>query len=294
MTHTGIECFLAICRHKTASAAANALYITQPSLSARLKSLEQQVGTQLFYRCKGSREMTLTQAGREFYELAKQYEALIGKMKKLGQPNTSTLRIACFSSLDTYLLPAVYRHFLQENPQYSLQTSDLGPTPGGQSVLQGSADLAFTTEAIFTNQLMRVPVFTEPMVLVCATDSPLQGTVTPSDLPPQKEIFVAWNLAFSGWHRKTFGYSRPHLRVSTMMQLRQFLEQEKGWAIVPISVAQGLTATGSVRQLETDIPFPRREVAYVVSAQQPVPALHAFQTCLRQVLSQHPEFEVLL
>ena len=40
MTYTEIECFLAICRYKTGSRAAEALYITQPSLSTRLKTLE--------------------------------------------------------------------------------------------------------------------------------------------------------------------------------------------------------------------------------------------------------------
>ena len=60
MTYTEIECFLAICRYKTGSRAAEALYITQPSLSTRLKTLEKELGGQLFYRKKGSREMTLT------------------------------------------------------------------------------------------------------------------------------------------------------------------------------------------------------------------------------------------
>ena len=294
MTYTGIECFLAICRHKTASAAANALYITQPSLSARLKALEQQLGAQLFYRNKGSREMTLTQAGRKFYRLALQYEALIEEMKELGNENKVTLRIACFSSLDTYLLPAVYRLFLQTNPQYTLQPWDLGPASGGQSVLQDACDLAFTTEQVPNSQLQRVPVFSEPMVLICIADLPLQSPVKPSDLSPENEIFVAWNRSFPGWHQKVLGYSRPQLRVSTMVQLRQFLEQEKGWAIVPISVAEGLVAEGGFRKLETDIPLPRREIAYVVSAHRPVPALRAFLDCLRQVLANHPEFEILL
>ena len=83
MTNTGIECFLAICRHKTASAAARSLYITQPSLSARLKVLEQEVGAQLFFRNKGSREMQLTQAGQEFYQLAVQYETLVRQMQQV-------------------------------------------------------------------------------------------------------------------------------------------------------------------------------------------------------------------
>ena len=238
--------------------------------------------------------MTLTQAGQRFYQLAQQYETLLEEMRALGYENNATLRISCFNSLDTYLLPAVYRLFLQNNPQFSLQTKEQGPIPGGQRVLQRYADLAFTTEPVFDSRLLRVPVFTEPTVLLCAADSPLQGTVTLSDLSPQKEIYVAWNSNFPAWHQKALGYSRPQLCVSTMVQLRQFLEQEKGWTIVPISVAKGMLAEGNIRQLETDIPLPRREIAYVVSAQRPVPALRAFQDCLRQVLTQYPELEVLL
>ena len=144
MTHAGIECFLSICRHKTASAAARALYITQPSLSARLKVLEQEIGAPLFYRSKGSREMQLTNTGHEFHQLALQYEALINKMKTLGEEKKNTLRISCFSSLDTYLLAPVYRLFLQKNPQFSLQILDIGSAPVSQYILQGTVDLAFT------------------------------------------------------------------------------------------------------------------------------------------------------
>ena len=43
MTQTEIACFLAICRHKTGIRAAEALYITQPSLSTRLKTLEKEL-----------------------------------------------------------------------------------------------------------------------------------------------------------------------------------------------------------------------------------------------------------
>ena len=121
MTNTGIECCLAICRYKTGSAAAQALYITQPSLSARLRVLEREVGVPLFYRTKGSREMILTEKGKEFYQLAVQYESLIKKMKKLGDSRETTLRIACFNSLATYHLPPVYELFSQSNPQIALQ-----------------------------------------------------------------------------------------------------------------------------------------------------------------------------
>lgn len=294
MTNTGIECFLAICRHKTASAASRALYITQPSLSARLKVLEQEVGAPLFYRNKGSREMQLTNIGHEFYQLALQYEVLINKMKTLGDEKKNTLRIACFSSLDTYLLAPVYKLFLQTNPQFSLQIQDVGNLSVTQGILQGETDLSFTSGNIYISQLQKVPIFSEPMVLICAADSTLQGPVTQSELTPQNEVLVKWSYDFTHWHQEVFGYSMPPLCVSTMMQLQQFLEQEKGWSIVPLSVAKGLTAEGNIRQLETDMPLPRREISYVINPKRPIPALDAFLDCLRQVLTNYPEFEILL
>jgi len=294
MTHTGIECFLAICRHKTGSAAAQSLYITQPSLSARLKVLEQEVGVQLFYRRKGSREMVLTSAGQEFYQLAVQYEELVEKMHKLGQPEHTTLRIACFNSLGTYLLPAVYRLFLQSNPGISLQMQDMEMAAASQSILRGQTDLAFTSGHVSDSQLRQLPAFSEPMVMVCAADSRWQGEVALSRLPEQEEVFVQWSGDFARWHRKVFGNAQPQLGVSIMTQLRQFLEQADRWAIVPLSVAKGLAEECSIRQLKTDIPLPRREISCVVSSQRPMPEMDGFLDCLRKVLITYPEFEILL
>lgn len=294
MTHTGIECFLAICHHKTGSAAAQSLYITQPSLSARLKVLEREVGARLFYRCKGSREMVLTHAGREFYQLAVQYEALIKKMQNVGNSKKTALRISCFNSLGTYLLPAVYRLFLQTNPRISLQMQDMEIATACRSILQGETDLAFTAGHISDSQLQQLPAFSEQMVLICVGDSQLRAPVVLSELPHQAEIFVQWSHDFTCWHQKVLGNSQPLLCVSMMAQLRQFLEQENRWAIVPISVAKGLAAECDIRQLETDIPLPRREISCVVSSQRPVPALDAFLDCLRQVLTTYPEIEILL
>lgn len=294
MTNTGIECFLAICRHKTGSAAAQSLFITQPSLSARLKVLEREVGVQLFYRQKGSREMTLTPAGREFYQLALQHEILVDKMHKLGASQPTTLRVSCFNSLGTYLLPSVYQLFLQTNPQINLQMQDMEIAVASQSILQGKTDLAFTTGTIFGSGLHQIPIFSEPMVMICSAASLLQTPVTLSLLPSQEEVYVQWSHSFSQWHQKFLEDSPPHLCVSIMAQLRQFLEQENRWAIVPLSVARGLEEECSIRYLETDIPLPRRNVSCVISSDSQVLAIKEFLDCLQQVLLTYPEIKSLL
>lgn len=215
-------------------------------------------------------------------------------MQNVGNAKKTTLRISCFNSLGTYLLPAVYRLFLQTNSQIRLQMQDMEMAAASQSILQGETDLAFIAGHVSDSQLRQFPAFSEPMVLICAADSQLQAPVVLSELPPQEEVFVQWSHDFTRWHQKVLGNSQPRLCVSIMAQLRQFLEREERWAIVPISVAKGLATECNIQQLETDVPLPRREISYVVSAQRPVPALDTFLDCLRQVLTTYPENEIFL
>ena len=72
MTDLEIEVFLTIYKHKNFSKAAEQMFMSQSSISERLKALENKLGFVLFQRNKGGREITLTPEGRVFYELALQ------------------------------------------------------------------------------------------------------------------------------------------------------------------------------------------------------------------------------
>ena len=292
MTYTEIECFLAICRYKTGSRAAEALYITQPSLSTRLKTLEKEVGGKLFFRNKGSREMTLTPAGQEFYALALQYEILTQKMLQVCKKAPEKLRVSSLDSLDTFLLPQVYEKFLQTYPHIRLEIQDMDVEPASQSIHAGGTDLAFTTGPNTDRGLKQILLFLEPMVLVCSEDAPLQGTVGTEQLALVPEVFIEWSSAFTRWHLQSLGLL-PKLSISIMNHLQQFLEKGNCWSIVPISVAYGLEQRCKIRRLETTFPMPKREVSYVVApGSDKNVAISAFCDCLREVVSQYPELEM--
>ena len=70
MTYGDMEAFLAIMRHGSITAAAEALFITQPALSRKLKSLERELGFRLFERVQGRHKLSLTGKGQEFVPLA--------------------------------------------------------------------------------------------------------------------------------------------------------------------------------------------------------------------------------
>ena len=294
MTQTGIQCFLAICRHKTGSAAAQALYITQPSLSARLKLLEDSLGVSLFYRQKGSREMVLTPEGREFYPLALEYEALMDKMQNIGNHQLSNLRISSYNSLATYVLPAVYQRLLEQHPHFGLSIQDMELSAASRSILNGETDLAFTSGIVADSRLLQIPAFSEPMVLVCADKNRFSEPVMPNQLSLRDEVYVDWSNRFSQWHMRTLCPAHPQLCVSIMNHLQQFLSQGSRWAIVPVTVAAGLARELPLQQVKTGFALPRREVSCVVEAQAKLPVLDVFFDCLRQVLGTYPEIEILL
>ena len=82
MTYGDVEAFLAILRNGSITAAAEALFITQPALSRKLKSLEQELGVRLFEREQGRHYLTLTAKGQEFCPLAEKW------MSYTGRPST--------------------------------------------------------------------------------------------------------------------------------------------------------------------------------------------------------------
>lgn len=82
-----LQAFLTVVQEKTISKAAEALHISQPALSRKLKNLEAEVGTTLFHR--GSHEITLTDSGRYLFDRGKQILSLIDSTEKnLAQNNT--------------------------------------------------------------------------------------------------------------------------------------------------------------------------------------------------------------
>ena len=88
------------------TAAAQALYITQPTLSARLQTLEDEVGTPLFVRGKGLRRLELTDAGSRFLPLAQR--TLSPTQLPLEQPLAGTfgvpLAVSCWLVLGMWAL----------------------------------------------------------------------------------------------------------------------------------------------------------------------------------------------
>jgi DNA-binding transcriptional LysR family regulator len=117
-----MECFLAVARLGNVSRAAEEMFLTQPTLTARLKGLEEEVGDQLFVRT--SRGMRLTDAGKEFLPHA---ERVIGsfeegkrRVAELQGASGGQLVLGASPGVGTYALPGLLERFTAAYPQVSI------------------------------------------------------------------------------------------------------------------------------------------------------------------------------
>lgn len=291
-----IQAFLEVCRNKSISRAAEKLFISQSSLSTRIRILERRLGYALFIRGKGSRSVMLTDKGEKFLGLAFKYQEILEEMYALGQDTGGEkLRISSMNSLGTHLLTPVYERFMTENPDITLEIQDTDPAHLGLE--KGLTDLAFTTTKFESPVVQVRPAFSEPMFFLCAEASNYKERVKIEDLDPEYEIYVDWSYEFVHWHSQLFHGRQPKLALSLMNQLQFFLQKENHWAFVPASVAAGLLAEGGIRKLSTSFVIPPRVInCLCLEKAMESRRVRRFLECLRQVLleMEQVKFEIFI
>lgn len=291
MTSLEIEAFLAVHNAGSVTKAAERLYISQSSLSTRLRTLERELGCPLFHRSKGSRGLSLTPEGERFLPLARQHKDLEDKMRALGRvkPADRLLRVSSLNSIGSYLLPPAYDRFTRLWPGIRLQIKDISTAEAREALERDELDLAFSTLSGSTEQITALPFLAEPMTLLCAAASDYPDPVPLEALDPAHEVYSFWCADLQQWHRTAFGAdAEPQVRLELMSQIRLFTAQPGAWAIVPLSIAEALRDAEDLRVCRTNFDIPTRRL-YILCRREALATepVTQFLDCLRTVLQEH-------
>ncbi|MCU0551451.1 MAG: LysR substrate-binding domain-containing protein [Leptolyngbya sp. Prado105] len=118
-----IRVFLEVARHLSFTEAADALNLTQPAVSAKIKSLESELGTSLFHRL--GRKIQLTEVGEFLLEegakLIQVENQLIQKIEQIKKGKHGSLKIGCTMALAEGWLPKVVFEYRQQYPTIQVQ-----------------------------------------------------------------------------------------------------------------------------------------------------------------------------
>lgn len=239
MTQLEIEAFLSVVQTGNVTKAAEILYISQPALSRRLKTLEQELGYTLFERKKGSRVLELTLEGAAFLPLAEQWRDLLAESRSvIEKSKRPVLRVGAVDSVNAYIMFRVYRRLMDEVQGIRFKIVDNSSFDAYRLMEVRSLDLSLVAYPMYVKGISAVPLFSEEMRLIGDKRLFPEESMHPSQLDVRQELYVDWNREFVQWHEFWFGNDvQPKVFTSKMAFLEKMLLEGGGWAIVPASVA---------------------------------------------------------
>src|SRR3970040_1077860 len=182
------------------SEAAEALHTSQPGVSKQIRSLEDELGIEVFVR-HGKRLVSVTEPGKAVIAIAERILAEAGNLKRAGEEfandKIGTLTVAATHTQARYLLPKAVAAFKRRYPQVELHLHQGNPTQICDQVAAGEADLCVATEMIDRYaELVSLPVHQWNRVGVVRPKHPLLKGALPLEKLAQYPI-VTHDFAFA-------------------------------------------------------------------------------------------------
>jgi LysR family transcriptional regulator, hydrogen peroxide-inducible genes activator len=172
MTLTELKYIVAVAREKHFGRAADACFISQPTLSVSIKKLEEELEVKLFER--NANEVTVTPLGEEIVRQAQsvlEQAANIKEIAKRGKdPLAGALKLGVIYTIGPYLLPALVRQAIARTPQMPLMLQENFTVKLLEMLRTGEIDCAIMAEPFPDTGLATAALYDEPfMVAVPST-----------------------------------------------------------------------------------------------------------------------------
>lgn len=173
----GLQAFVQIANYGTFHQAADALSITQPALSRRMRNLENRLGVKLFDRT--TRRVSLTSIGRDFIPHARRLvgdlEQSLAGLKDKARHGTGHVIMACIPTVARSLLPEVLKEYSDKYPDNHVRILDDSSSEAIQAVLRGEAEFGISVVDKKVMEIEFERLFEDPFVIACRPDHPLAG-----------------------------------------------------------------------------------------------------------------------
>ena len=166
MTLTELKYIVAVAREKHFGRAAEACFVSQPTLSVAIKKLEDELEIKLFER--NASEVALTPLGEEIVRQAQgvlEQAAGIKEIAKRGKdPLAGPLRLGVIYTIGPYLLPDLVRRAIQTTPQMPLMLQENFTVKLLEMLRTGEIDCAILAEPFPDTGLAMAPLYDEPFM----------------------------------------------------------------------------------------------------------------------------------
>lgn len=193
MTLTELRYIVAVARERHFGRAAEACFVSQPTLSVAIKKLEDELDLKLFER--GSNEVTVTPLGEQVVRQAQavlEQAAEIREIAKRGKdPLAGPLKLGIIYTIGPYLLPQLVSRAIERTPQMPLMLQENFTVKLLEMLRTGELDCAIMAEPFPDTGLAVAPLYDEPFVIAVPHAHPFASrSAIPADELKQETMLL--------------------------------------------------------------------------------------------------------
>ena len=265
---TQIQCFLSVARMQSFSRAAQALYLTQPSVSRYIGQLEREWGVELFQR--RGRNVVLTPQGEEYYRLCLRCQGEFADLRRkhmaAGDQASLSLQYSVFPAWSISKL--LYEGMEEVKGRHANWDISLRLCPAGalvDNLLRGQVDVIFTVGGVLRHhqELEVRPLLELPQIILYSNLHPLakKPALTPRDFAGEEFLFVPDEVLTSEMIarqaksvERRYGFPMRTRLLADTDELTLALELGQGVALMDVWSRYQNNAV--MKQLPIDLPVP--------------------------------------
>lgn len=245
MDTQALAAFVAVVDHQSFSDAADVLHLTQPAVSKRLASLENQLGSPLLER--GQRNLSLTETGRRLLPYARRildelHNARLDLATTTGKIG-GRLPVIASHHIGLHHLPAWLRRFNRDFPDVSLELQFMDSESAFDQLKRRTCELAFVTlDDAMDRQFDIKAQWKDPMVFVTGKAHPLASSPKPglADLADYSALLPETRTSTFRVVSRLFMREkltlRPQMPTNYLETIKMMTNVGLGWSVLPESM----------------------------------------------------------
>lgn len=274
MTFQQLQYITAIDTHRHFARAAEACFVTQPTLSSMVKKLEEELGVVLFDRSKSP--VVPTSQGALLVEQARAVLKEVAHLKEMADAtrleHAGELRIGMIPTLAPYLLPLFLGDLLGKHPGLKVSVEELTTEVIIGQLTHGQLDVGLLATPLGVPGLKEEPLFTERFMLYVSPEEHIgkKHYVLPSEIHLDRlwlleeghclrsQVMDLCELREQGGGAGRFAYVSGSIEA-----LMRMVDAQGGLTVVPELATLGMSKEQLERLREFKAPVPVREISLV-------------------------------
>ncbi len=274
MTLTELRYIVAVAREKHFGRAAEACFVSQPTLSVSIKKLEEELDVKLFER--GASEVSVTPLGEAIVRQAQTVLEEAAAIKAIAQrgkdPLAGPLKLGIIYTIGPYLLPELMKQTIARTPQMPLILLENFTVKLLEMLRTGEIDCAIMAEPFPDTGLATAALYDEPFVIAVPAKHPLakRKHLSAEELKQETMLLLGTGHCFRDHvldvcpEYARFASNADGIRKSfegsSLETIKHMVASGMGVTVVPLLSVPGLPQPPHVKYIPFEAPVPTRRV----------------------------------